>query len=51
MVKNITPKMTGQKGLRTMKNGVNKIANQGEIWYKIIPNCQIIDIGEKLGQL
>ncbi len=43
--------MNGQKDLRTMKKGVNKIENQGEIWYKMILNCQMTDLGEKLGQL
>ncbi len=30
-----------------MKNGVNKIETQGEIWYKSIQNFQMTDFGEK----
>ncbi len=41
--------MKGQKDLITIKKRVNKIENQGEIWYKMIKNCQMTDFGEKLG--
>ncbi len=40
--------MRGQKDLRTMKKGVNKIKNQGENWYKMLQNCQMTDFGETL---
>ncbi len=33
-----------------MKKGVNKIKNQGEIWYKMIKNCPMTDYGETLVQ-
>ncbi len=33
-----------------MKKGVNKIENQGEIYYKVIQNCQTADFGEKFDQ-
>ncbi len=33
-------KLRGQKDLRTMKKGVNKIKDQGEIWYKMIPTVK-----------
>ncbi len=31
--------MRGQKGLRSMKKGVNWIENQGENGYKMLQNC------------
>ncbi len=34
-----------------MKNGVNKIENQGENWYKMFQNGQMTEFGEKLYQL
>ncbi len=43
--------MRGQKDLRTMKNGVNRIENQGEYLYKLLQNSQMTDFGEKLDQL
>ncbi len=29
-----------------MKTGINKFENQGEIWYKMLQNCQMTDFGE-----
>ncbi len=37
----------GQKDLRTVKKGVNKIEN----WYKMLQNGQMTDFCEKLDQL
>ncbi len=39
--------MRGQKDLRNVKKGVNKIENQGENWYKMFKNGQMTDICEK----
>ncbi len=39
--------MRGQKDLRTVKKGVNKMENQGENWYKMFQNGQITDLCEK----
>ncbi len=36
--------MMNQKDLTAMQNKVNKIENQGEMWYKMT------DFSEKLGQ-
>ncbi len=33
--------MRGQKDLRIVKKGANKIENQGENWYKMFQNGQI----------
>ncbi len=33
-----------------MKKGVNWIENQGENLYKMLKNCKIIHVGEKLVQ-
>ncbi len=41
--------MGGQKE-RTIKKGVNKIENQGENWYKMLPYIQMTDLGEKFDQ-
>ncbi len=41
-------KMRGKKDLITMKNGVNKIENQGENWYKLHQKCQMTDFCEKI---
>ncbi len=30
-----------------MEKGVNKIENQGEIWYTMIQNCKMTDFAEK----
>ncbi len=43
--------MKGQKDLTTMEKGINKIENQGEIWYKMIQNYQMTDFGDKVGHL
>ncbi len=43
--------MRGQKDLRTVKKGVNKIVNQGENWYKMLQNGQMTDLCETLDQL
>ncbi len=56
-MKNINP--TGNKVCKTegstiSKNnekGLNKIENQGEIWYKMLQNGQKTDFGEKIYQL
>ncbi len=40
-------KVRGQKYLRTVKKGVNKIENQGEHWYKMFQNGQMTDFCEK----
>ncbi len=40
-------KMRGQKDLRTMKNGINKIKIQRESWYKMLQNGQMMDFGKK----
>ncbi len=42
--------MRGQKDLRTVKKGVNKIENQGENWCKMLQNDQMTDFCEKLEQ-
>lgn len=34
-----------------MKMGVNNIANQGEICYKMLKKCQMKYFGDKVGQL
>ncbi len=39
--------MRGQKDLRTVKKGVNKIENQGENWYKMFQNGPVTDFCEK----
>ncbi len=39
--------MRGQKDLITMKNGVNKIDNQGGNLYKLLQKCQMTDFWEK----
>ncbi len=36
----------GSKGLKSMKNVVNWIENQGVNWHKMPKNCQIIHFGE-----
>ncbi len=43
--------MRAQKDLKTRKNGVNKIENQGEFFFKMLQNGQITDFGEKIDQL
>ncbi len=43
--------MRGQKDLRTMKKGDNKIKNQEGIFCKMLQNCQMADFSETLGQL
>ncbi len=43
-------KIWGQKDLRIMKKGVNRIDNQGENWYKMLQNGQMKDFGEKVDQ-
>ncbi len=43
--------MRGQKDLRTIKKGVNKIENQGKNLYKMLQNGQMTDFYEKLDQL
>ncbi len=35
--------MRGQKDLRTVKKGVNKIENQRENWYKMFQNGKMTD--------
>ncbi len=43
--------MRGQKDLRTVKRGTNKIENQGKNWYKFIQNGQRTDFCETLDEL
>ncbi len=44
-------KMMDHKDLRPIKKGLNKIENEGEIWYTIIKNRQMTEFGETLGKL
>ncbi len=41
----------GSKRSESNEKGTNKITNRGEIWYKMIQNCQMRDFGETLGKL
>ncbi len=36
--------MRGEKDLRTVKKGLNKIENQGDNWYKKFQNGQMTDL-------
>ncbi len=43
--------MRGQKDLRTVKKRGQQDRNQGKDWYKMLQNCQMTDLYEKLDQL
>ncbi len=34
-----------------MKQGINKIKNQGENWYQLLQKCQITNVCEKIDQI
>ncbi len=36
--------MRGEKDLRTVKKGLNKIENQGDNWCKMFQNGQMTDL-------
>ncbi len=39
--------MRGQKDLKTIKTGVNKIKNQREDWYEMFQNGQMTDFDQQ----
>ncbi len=43
-------KIRGQRDLRTINKGVNKIENQGNNWYKVFGNGQMTDFAENFYQ-
>ncbi len=44
-------KNEGSKRSKNNEKGVNKIENEGDIWYKMLQTCQMSDFSEQIGQL